>query len=72
MNIVKDRDSNRSKGFGFVTYETSQEADDAVNGAEGQVFFFFLFLLQNISHVFQCFEIGEKVNSTYPSEALMP
>lgn len=29
---MRDRDTGRSRGFGFVTYGTSQEADAAING----------------------------------------
>jgi cold-inducible RNA-binding protein len=35
--VVKDRDSGRSKGFGFVEYENDDEgkaAEQALNGAE--------------------------------------
>ncbi len=27
--VISDRDTGQSKGFGFVEFETSQEADDA-------------------------------------------
>ncbi len=30
LRIVKDRESGRSKGFGFITYETSKQAQDAL------------------------------------------
>lgn len=33
--IVMDRDSGRSKGFGFVTFGSSRDADDAVDGSSG-------------------------------------
>lgn len=29
--VMRDRDTGRSRGFGFVTYSTSQEAESAVN-----------------------------------------
>lgn len=36
-SVIKDRDSGRSKGFGFVEYETAEEgkaAIDALNNSE--------------------------------------
>ena len=39
MAIIKDRETNRSKGYAFVTYQSSHEADEAVDGANGKVFF---------------------------------
>lgn len=33
--IVTDRDSGRSKGFGFVEMSNGQEATDAINGLNG-------------------------------------
>jgi RNA recognition motif-containing protein len=33
--IITDRDSGRSKGFGFVEMSTEQEAQDAINKLNG-------------------------------------
>jgi len=33
--VVRDRETGESKGFGFVQFETSTEANDAINGANG-------------------------------------
>jgi len=33
---MRDRDTGRSRGFGFVTFGTSQEADSAINGLNEQ------------------------------------
>lgn len=33
--VIIDRDTNRSKGFGFVELSTSQEAENAVNSMNG-------------------------------------
>jgi RNA recognition motif-containing protein len=30
--IIKDRDTNRSKGFGFVTFVNDEDADKAISG----------------------------------------
>ncbi|HQR08204.1 MAG TPA: RNA-binding protein [Gemmatales bacterium] len=34
--IIMDRDTNRSKGFGFVEMKTDQEAQAAITGLNGQ------------------------------------
>ena len=34
--IIMDRDTNRSKGFGFVEMSTDQEAEAAVNSLNGK------------------------------------
>jgi len=33
--VVTDRDSGRSRGFGFVTFEDSEQADQAVSAMNG-------------------------------------
>lgn len=33
--IIKDRESGRSKGFGFVEMPDDNEANDAINGVNG-------------------------------------
>jgi len=35
-NVIVDRDNNRSKGFGFVEFETAEEAQAAVTGLDGK------------------------------------
>jgi len=34
--VMRDRDTGRSRGFGFVTYGTTTEADAAINGMNEQ------------------------------------
>ncbi|OAX78165.1 hypothetical protein ACJ72_07532, partial [Emergomyces africanus] len=34
--VVKDRDTNRSRGFGFVRFATDAEADAAMNAMSNQ------------------------------------
>lgn len=37
-NVIIDRDSGRSKGFGFVEMSSAQEANDAINALNGSDF----------------------------------
>ena len=37
-SIIKDRDSGRSKGFGFIEMETDSEAQQAINMFNGKQF----------------------------------
>jgi len=34
--LPKDNDTGQSRGFGFVTFETVREAEDAIDGMNGQ------------------------------------
>lgn len=36
--VVYDRESGRSRGFGFVTMSSQTEVDDAIAALDGQVF----------------------------------
>lgn len=36
VNIIKDKFSGESKGFGFVEMSTKEEAQEAINGLNGQ------------------------------------
>jgi cold-inducible RNA-binding protein len=38
VNIIKDRDSGRSKGFGFVEMASAEEALKAIEGMNGKEF----------------------------------
>jgi RNA recognition motif-containing protein len=33
--LIKDRETGRSKGFGFVEFNTAAEADKAIQGSQG-------------------------------------
>ncbi|MBU0553442.1 RNA-binding protein, partial [Myxococcota bacterium] len=34
--VITDRETGRSRGFGFVTFATSEEAQAAIQGMDGQ------------------------------------
>lgn len=38
--VVYDRDSGRSRGFGFVTYSSAEEVDNAISSLNGVVSLF--------------------------------
>lgn len=35
--VITDRDSGRSRGFGFVTFGASEDASSAIQALDGQV-----------------------------------
>lgn len=37
MVVVKDRETKRSRGFGFVTFENPEDAKDAMQALNGKV-----------------------------------
>lgn len=43
--VVYDRDSGRSRGFGFVTYSSSKEVNDAIDSLNGVVSIFLVCLI---------------------------
>lgn len=37
MDVIKDKETGRSRGFGFVKYENVEDARDAKDGMNGKV-----------------------------------
>jgi heterogeneous nuclear ribonucleoprotein A1/A3 len=37
VRIITDRETGQSKGFGFITYNTVEEASSAIQALDGQV-----------------------------------
>jgi len=56
--VIYDRDSGRSKGFGFVTYDSSQEVQNAIKSLDGAVSIFCTHTYTNI-HLHCCDQIKQ-------------
>lgn len=37
VKVIMDRETGRSRGFGFITFATSEDASSAIQGMDGQV-----------------------------------
>lgn len=51
--VIYDRDSGRSKGFGFVTYNSAEEVQNAINSLNGAVSIFCSYLYQYTPYLYQ-------------------
>lgn len=59
--VVYDRDSGRSRGFGFVTYSSAKEVNDAIDSLNGIVSIFLLSLityLDSLANIFMPVDIS--------------
>lgn len=37
VNLMKNKESGDSRGFGFITFDTAEDANDAIQGMNGKV-----------------------------------
>lgn len=61
--VITDRDTGRSRGFGFVSFDTEESANSALSAMDGQVkikssdvFHFFFFALVRLTCLFLLFQ----------------
>ena len=43
--IIMDRETGRSRGFGFITYTSVEEASSAIQALDGQVTYYLFLVL---------------------------
>lgn len=67
--VIKDKETQRSRGFGFITFANPDHASDAMRAMNGEVRFFFQNYINcyghslNISSVFSEMFLGNKTST---------
>lgn len=61
--VVKDRETQRSRGFGFVTFENIDDAKDAMMAMNGKVRSSFFISLKHINFK-RCVYVAKEVNAS--------
>lgn len=61
--VVKDRETQRSRGFGFVTFENIDDAKDAMMAMNGKVRSSFFIFLKRINFK-RCVYIEKEMNAS--------